>query len=605
MIYRRDIQILRGVAVLAVVMFHLDSGLVRSGFLGVDVFFVISGFLMAHLYEQGSAAEFYVRRARRLLPAYFATILATVVMSMLIVLPIEYRQVVEQSLFATAFSANIGYWLQNSYFSKAEFNPLLHLWSLAVEIQFYLLVPPLLTLARRRSLFAPLLMILSLLACMAVVTVSPKTSFFLTPLRVWQFLIGVIIAMRLETPTAMPKSLGKASASAFCLLCVISIPFLPIDGDATSMITGHPGLASVCVCLAVGGILAFGLPRMFEESSPGRALEKIGDWSYSIYLAHFPVIVLFMYLPFSGTSTGAGAGAGEMAALVGLVAGGSCLLYQVEKRNRSLFTPGRAGFAAAFIIAVAVAAGPALWLAYPIEERRIFAAWTDRAAYRCGKTFRVLHPMQDFCEITGIERRPGLMLVGNSHADSIRSSFARVAASHGYRVFFSVPNDPLVNPRFGVDWLVAKAKAEHVETVFLHFSPIDDLAGIAERVGARLEAEGIRTALLMPVPVHGAHIPAALYKNLKTGDALPEVTLDAFRERQAPLTARVRAIPSSMFRYYDLAPALCDPNCRLTDEDGHPLYFDKGHLTLTGARRLEAVFSLAIGDNKIARELGD
>jgi hypothetical protein len=110
--------------------------------------------------------------------------------------------------------------------------------------------------------------------------------------------------------------------------------------------------------------------------------------------------------------------------------------------------------------------------------------------------------------------------------------------------------------------------------------------------------------LLMPVPVYGAHVPAALYANLKRGDALPETTLDEIRQRQAPLTARVRAIPSPMFRYYDLAPALCDPKCRLADDDGRPLYFDGGHLTLAGARRLEADFSLAIGDNKIARETG-
>jgi len=127
--YRKDIQILRGIAVLLVVLYHLGIGGFNSGFLGVDVFFVISGFLMAVLYDQNKKMEFFKKRSLRLLPAYFVTIAATVVASILIVTPNEYNQVVEQSVYADLFASNIGYWMQNSYFSRSEFNPLLHLWS--------------------------------------------------------------------------------------------------------------------------------------------------------------------------------------------------------------------------------------------------------------------------------------------------------------------------------------------------------------------------------------------------------------------------------------------------------------------------------------------
>jgi len=133
---------------------------------------------MAQLYVVGHAIDFYARRARRLLPAYFATILATFLLSLTMVLPNDFDQVITQTVFATAFSSNVGFWLQNSYFSKAEFNPLLHLWSLGVEIQFYIVVPLLIILARRFKLFLPLCLLLSLLACMATTSVSPKTSFF-------------------------------------------------------------------------------------------------------------------------------------------------------------------------------------------------------------------------------------------------------------------------------------------------------------------------------------------------------------------------------------------------------------------------------------------
>ena len=135
MIYRKDIQILRGISVMLVVLFHLGFTLFQSGFLGVDVFFVISGFLMAILYSHDNKKEFFARRAKRLLPTYFIITLLTVCSAIFMVTPNEYAQVFSQSIYASSFSSNIGFWLQNSYFSKAEFNPLLHLWSLGVTIK--------------------------------------------------------------------------------------------------------------------------------------------------------------------------------------------------------------------------------------------------------------------------------------------------------------------------------------------------------------------------------------------------------------------------------------------------------------------------------------
>lgn len=137
--YRADIQILRGISVLLVVLFHLGFSSFQSGFLGVDVFFVISGFLMAVLYNHNDVKGFFRRRALRLLPAYYVTIISTVILSTLFVTRNESVQVFEQAYFGSIFASNIGFWFENSYFSNSAFNPLLHLWSLGVEIQFYLI----------------------------------------------------------------------------------------------------------------------------------------------------------------------------------------------------------------------------------------------------------------------------------------------------------------------------------------------------------------------------------------------------------------------------------------------------------------------------------
>ncbi|MBL4891317.1 MAG: acyltransferase [Rhizobiaceae bacterium] len=125
--FRQDIQILRGLAVFLVLLFHFGIKGFAGGFLGVDIFFVISGFLMASLYQKGKPLQFYQRRAQRLLPAYFATVLVTFIMASIITLPVDNNQVVEQVRFASIFTSNIGFWLQNSYFSQAELVPLLHL----------------------------------------------------------------------------------------------------------------------------------------------------------------------------------------------------------------------------------------------------------------------------------------------------------------------------------------------------------------------------------------------------------------------------------------------------------------------------------------------
>ena len=212
---------------LAVVLFQLGFSGLKLGFLGVDVFFVISGFLMAILCGRSTAKQFFERRARRLLPAYFVTIFVVLVASVLWVLPTENNQVTESSLYAAVFASNIGFWLQNSYFSKADFTPLLHLWSLGVEIQFYLVAPLLHYLGRRFRWMLPVLLVVSLFAFFAMTSVSSKTSFLMMPLRAWQFLIGWLIAWYLTNNGTLRIRSWNALAGLRALLsCVLCRSFL-------------------------------------------------------------------------------------------------------------------------------------------------------------------------------------------------------------------------------------------------------------------------------------------------------------------------------------------------------------------------------------------
>src|SRR5690606_33988416 len=143
--------------------------------------------------------------------------------------------------YSIFFANNFGFWMQNSYFSKMDFNPLLHLWSLGVEIQFYLIVPLLAWLFRKSKFLLLILCVGSLALCIFVVGISPKTSFFMMPLRIWEFLIGFVIATYFTINGNLKyKNLEVLGLLGF--LGLIIIPFLKVDGESLSRIYGHPSL---------------------------------------------------------------------------------------------------------------------------------------------------------------------------------------------------------------------------------------------------------------------------------------------------------------------------------------------------------------------------
>ncbi len=203
--YRPDIDGLRAIAVLGVVIYHAFPGLLPGGFSGVDIFFVISGYLIAGILYRGhqegnfSFSEFYARRIRRLFPALITVLLLCLAYGWVILLPDEYQRLGKQVAVGTVFIQNFVYWKEHGYFDiAANFKPLLHLWSLAVEEQFYIFFPPLLLLILKKKWpLAPLLgaLLIASMAANLVMSVQDRsTDFFLTPYRAWEFLGGSLLA---------------------------------------------------------------------------------------------------------------------------------------------------------------------------------------------------------------------------------------------------------------------------------------------------------------------------------------------------------------------------------------------------------------------------
>lgn len=286
---RWDIQALRGWAIALVIIDHAKLPLFEGGFLGVDIFFVISGFLMTGLIVRAidngtfTLGDFYSRRARRLLPAAYSTIIATALFAPFVLDPYELHDFVAQVIGSLTFTVNYVLWQQIDYFNNlANLKPLLHMWSLSLEEQYYLAVPVLLLLCSRRMRM-PVTVALtlgSLAFCIYLTARSPSAAFYFLPTRAWE--LGIGSAMALLATRWRPNPVARP----LILLRWLSIAVLvavPIAFDAT----GHPGLPAMAVCAATAWLVLF--PVTSDAGAPARLLAWVGDRSYSLYLLHWPL----------------------------------------------------------------------------------------------------------------------------------------------------------------------------------------------------------------------------------------------------------------------------------------------------------------------------
>jgi len=300
--YRSDIDGLRAVAVLSVVLYHLDHRLAPGGYIGVDIFFVISGYLIGAIllkeFEAGtfSFAQFFERRIRRLFPAYFVMALATASVAWFVLAPEAYRQFGQSLFAATIFTSNILFYKEAGYFDRtSEEKPLLHTWSLAVEEQFYIIVPIVMAIiyflvkdnARRAVVwFAALITVVSFALSVIALSWDASAVFYLFPFRAWELAIGVLLSTGIA-PALKNARMANLTSALGALLIAIAIIFY-------TQSTPFPGAAALLPCIGSALILYAG-----EQHQPlvsrGLSIKPVvwvGLVSYSMYLWHWPVILL-------------------------------------------------------------------------------------------------------------------------------------------------------------------------------------------------------------------------------------------------------------------------------------------------------------------------
>jgi peptidoglycan/LPS O-acetylase OafA/YrhL len=311
--YRPEIDGLRAVAVISVVLFHAGFTTFSGGFAGVDVFFVISGYLISQILirelGQGrfSIVRFYERRARRILPALFVVLLCCVPFAWLWMLPMELRRFGQSLMAVATFSSNILFWFKTDYFSpSAEEQPLLHTWSLAVEEQYYIVFPVLLALGwklgrRRVAVGVWLIALTSFLGSEWASRHHEAANFYLLPSRAWELLAGVLAALWQQAQQSRSPSVAPGPGSLVGPLVGLALIAYSVVGFGPH--TPTPSAFALAPVLGAVLIVLFAT----HTSSVGRLLSwrplvGIGLLSYSAYLWHQPILA-FARLAGVGSST--------------------------------------------------------------------------------------------------------------------------------------------------------------------------------------------------------------------------------------------------------------------------------------------------------------
>ena len=299
MIYRSEIDGLRALAVMPVIFFHAGFEAFSGGYVGVDIFFVISGYLITSIIlnekqnNNFTLINFYERRARRILPALFLVMLVTIPLGWLLMLPDQFVDL-GKSLYSTSlFSSNILFWLQSGYFEgPAELKPLLHTWSLAVEEQYYLFFPILVMLIWNLGknwmiVIISLIGILSLITAQIASYESPSANFYLLPTRIWELVLGVLAAFYLLNKPSDFRILGKVASD---LLSLLGFGMIFFSVFTFNKFTPFPSFYSLLPTLGTLLIILFAT----KNTKVGKVLSLspivgVGLISYSLYLWHQPI----------------------------------------------------------------------------------------------------------------------------------------------------------------------------------------------------------------------------------------------------------------------------------------------------------------------------
>jgi len=610
--YRPDVDGLRAVAIAAVVVFHAFPAAARGGFTGVDVFFVISGYLISRIIWRGlsersfTLAWFYGRRVLRLFPALVLVLAATLAAGRWLFLPDAYETLGKDVGAAAAFASNLVLWQDAGYFTEnAALRPLTHLWSLAVEEQFYLVFPLLLLVAWRSWRLTGALLSLLAVASFAwsvhAASADPAAAFYLLPSRFWELALGALLAYaQLSRGDTLPARFRNPVAFAGVGLLVLAC-FGP---TASSRFPGWwalaPTGAAVLLIAAGPGSL---VNRRVLASAP---FVLVGRISYPLYLWHFPLLVL------ARVQWGPSLSGPATAAVVGVsvvLAYGTYRLVELPVRDLAARGPLRPRLLVAPLTAVGVA-GLAVFLAgglpnrVPVQLQQLSrTAFDYKRAYRESRCF--LQPWQGArafrSECVDAGAGPLLLLWGDSHAAHLYPGLSAAARKDGFRIAQRTASacPPLVDYRSGERprchgvnaAALATARALRPVTVVLsaQWDEYGDLDGLRATV-AELRSLGVRHVVVVgPTPSWPNGLAQALFREVRREglDRFPMRVKHELSAAPARADRRLRPLARELgVTYVAALDVLCNADgclARVQDRADRLAFWDQSHFTSAGS----------------------
>ena len=586
--YRADIDGMRAVAVIAVVLYHAFPTLLPGGFVGVDTFFVISGYLITGLILGGldgprgfSFADFYIGRVRRIFPALILVLAATLAAGVTIFLPSELTSLTKNALASAFFGANFVLLSEAGYFDlAAHLKPLLHLWSLGIEEQFYLAWPVALWLTPRKWLIPMIVVVMtaSFALNVALVRSHPQATFYLPFTRAWELMAGaLLVGVTLESDRL------REIVGAIGVICGITF-FTYSDR------TVFPGWTALVPVLGAG-LLILAEGSFFSRIVLAHPLAAaIGRISYPLYLWHWPLLVFPRTWLFRPLTTGESLGAIAAAILF------SWLTYQFIERPVRSGRMGGARTALSGMVAVAVAAAVALWV--PPQLPRDIAALVDvhtgTPEWRSDRCM-LNQPYQGFAPDCIEHKRPLLALLGDSTAGALMPGLRHLQsrAQFGIAQLTVSSCQPLLDATARGMTVACLGRNREIfdllaqtppDVVLLHASWIAALDELRPSVEA-LRSLGVKHIIVLGrVPAWSDGLPGAIavyYR--RTGSLLPERTplfVDEQNEYMKDVSAALGV------EYISARRVFCDASGCLNRIGNELLVSDGLHLTPTGSKYL-------------------
>lgn len=632
--YRPDIDGLRALSVAVVILFHLDVSWLPGGFVGVDVFFVISGFLITSLIIKRinagtfSLIDFYERRFRRIYPNLIIVIVATMVIGWFTLIPSSYRLFGRTAVWASLSASNFAFMTGNGYFDPASISkPLLHTWSLGVEEQFYLLFPWVLLLAARYGLRSfhtiAALVGLSLLLSVTGAMVGWPKSYFLLPTRFWELGLGALVT---TVPFERLQSyLWRSVLGISGLTAIIwSSVYLSQSDHFPGYLALVPTLGAAAVIMANGGVA-----NRVLSLAP---FTWVGRLSFALYLWHWPFIVTAAGVGFLPTETGARLfviSASLLLSVIGYHA------WEVPIRRRRLLTTRRSLFVALAVSVIGIiGSGITLYTSKGMPQRMPpeladIAGKAQTNSRLITRQCALANAEEPYTCPLGSKDAPDVsfLIIGDSHAEAVGAEIGDIAGKYGLRGFYmgrsgcrsfaepSAGEDPSCDRQ--TDFIIQtylNAKPELVIAIVRWSSVLngekgntpdmkkyDAVRSVFGNTLTMLSDSSVLTAITVPeynidIPEAGWHSYFRQRFGLSTLPA-PTISVEQYRARQqssVDLLNQEKAQHPNL-RVLDPATVFCPDGTCVSTIGNEPLYYDDDHLSHAGAliyaRMMEPYFA--------------